>query len=211
MSSSSHCNSLTLRACPDCDLLQELPCSQAGHAIYCVRCGRLLKKTCYDSLNRSLAFALTGIFLFILANSFPFISLSALGIEQDSSLFSASWAFYQMDRPLLAILVLFTTIIFPLLSLIGMVIVLIAVKMKRIQRAFIAPLFRFLMSTDAWGMLEVFLLAVLVAVVKLGDMADIVIGVSMYAFIALIIVLTLLSLSLDPEDVWQELRKDVKQ
>jgi paraquat-inducible protein A len=116
-----------------------------------------------------------------------------------------------MDRPLLAILVLFTTIIFPLLSLTGMVIVLIAVKIKRIQRAFIAPLFRFLMSTDAWGMLEVFLLAVLVAVVKLGDMVDIVIGVSMYAFIALIVVLTLLSLSLDPEDIWQELRKDVKQ
>jgi len=198
----------TIKACPDCDLLQELPILQIGQAAYCLRCGRLLRQLRRDSLNRSLAFAVTGIFLFILANLFPFISLSALGIHQDSSLFSASWAFYMMDRPLLALIVFLTTIVFPLLSLTGIIIVLLAVKMQRVNRQFIAPLFRFLMSTDAWGMLEVFLLAILVAIVKLGDLAEIIIGTSLYAFVALIVVLTLLSLSLDPEDVWQNLREN---
>jgi paraquat-inducible protein A len=201
---------MTIKACPDCDLLQELPSLQIGQAAYCLRCGRLLRQLRRDSLNRSLAFAVTGIFLFILANLFPFISLSALGIHQDSSLFSASWAFYNMDQPLLALIVFLTTIVFPLLSLTGIIIVLSAVKMRRVNRQFIAPLFRFLMSTDAWGMLEVFLLAILVAIVKLGDLAEIIIGTSLYAFVALIVVLTLLSLSLDPEDVWQDLRENTE-
>jgi paraquat-inducible protein A len=209
MKQSTHINTTITRACPHCDLLQALPLLEVGQAAYCVRCNCLLGKVRQDSLNRSLAFALTGIFLFILANIFPFISLSALGVHQDSTLFSTTLAFFEMDRPLLALIVFLTTILFPLLSLLGMIVVLLAVKMQRVNRYFIAPLFRFLMSTDAWGMLEVFLLAVLVAIVKLGDLADIVIGVSMYAFIALIMVLTLLSLSLDPDDVWQHLRDDL--
>ena len=195
-----------MRACPDCDLLQELPVLKIGQAAHCPRCGHILLKLRKDSLNRSLAFAATGIFLFILSNMYPFISLSALGIYQDSTLFSASVALYQEDLPLLALIVFLTTILFPLLSLTGMIVVLAAVKMNRVNRGFIAPLFRFLMSTDAWGMLEVFMLAVLVAVVKLGDIAVIIMGPSMYAFTTLIIVMTMMSLSLDPEDVWKRLR-----
>lgn len=195
-----------LRACPDCDLLQELPVLETGQAAHCTRCGHTLIKIKKDSLNRSLAFAVTGIFLFILSNISPFISLSALGIYQDSTLFSASLALYTEGRPLLGILVFLTTIFFPLLSLTGMMVVLSSVKMNRVNRGFIAPLFRFLMSTDAWGMLEVFMLAVLVAVVKLGDIAVIIMGPSMYAFASLIVVMTMMSLSLDPEDVWKRLR-----
>ena len=70
----------------------------------------------------------------------------------------------------------------------------------------IAPLFRFLRSTDAWGMLEVFLLALIVAAVKLVDVAEVVTGISLYAFILLIITLTTLSLTLNPDDVWDEFR-----
>jgi len=195
-----------LRACPDCDLLQALPTLQIGQAAHCLRCGCTLIKIRRDSLNRSLAFAITGVFLFILANLFPFLSLTALGIHQDSTLFSASVALYQADRPLLAFIIFLTTILFPLLSLTGMVVVLLSVKINRVNRGFIAPLFRFLMSTDAWGMLEIFMLAVLVAVVKLGDLADIILGPSMYAFVTLIGVMTMMSLSLDPEDVWKRLR-----
>lgn len=195
-----------LRACPDCDLLQELPILKTGQAAHCFRCGSTLYKLRNDSVNRSLALAITGIFLFILSNIFPFISLTALGIYQDSNLFSASVALFHADRPFLAIIVFLTTILFPLLSLTGMIIVLLSVKMNRVNRRFIAPLFRFLMSTDAWGMLEVFMLAVLIAVVKLGDLAEIIIGLSLYAFAALIAVMTMMSLSLDPEDVWKRLR-----
>ncbi len=195
-----------LRACPDCDLLQEIPELGDGQAAYCIRCNRTLFSLKTDSLNRSLAFAITGIVLFVLANAFPLLSLKALGAYQESTLFSASVSLFVEGRPVLAFIVFLTTILFPLLSLTGMVVVLLSVKFDRVSTRFTAPLFRFLMSTDAWGMLEVFMLAILVSVVKLGDLAEIIPGLSLYAFVALVIVMTLMSLSLDPEDVWRRLR-----
>ena len=50
------------------------------------------------------------------------------------------------------------------------------------------------------------MLAMLVAIVKLGDVADVIFGVSLYAFVLLIATLSLLSISLDPHDVWNKLR-----
>ena len=55
-------------------------------------------------------------------------------------------------------------------------------------------------------MLEIFLLAILVAMVKLGDVADVIYGVSLYSFCLLILSLSLLSYSLNPHDVWNKLR-----
>ena len=111
----------------------------------------------------------------------------------------------EADRPLLAVVIFLTTIVFPATTLVGTIYILMQVKTNRID-AYTAPLFRFLRSTDAWGMLEIFMLAVLVSVVKLGDLADVIFGVSLYAFGFLIICLTLLSYSLNPHDVWNSLR-----
>ena len=136
---------------------------------------------------------------------FPLLSLKALGVTQDGTLLSTAVSLFQAERPLLSIIIFMTTIVFPATTLVGTIYVLMQVKTNRINN-FTAPLFRFLRSTDAWGMLEIFMLAVLVSVVKLGDLADVILGVSLYAFILLIVCLTLLSYSLNPHDVWNSLR-----
>ena len=198
---------LTHMACPDCDLIQALPTLQAGEVAYCIRCNATLFKNLKNSVDRSLAFAITGLILFIIANLFPLLSLKAMGLTQDGTLLSTSLSLFQADRPFLSILILLTTFIFPATTLLGTIYILLQVKNNRIN-AYTAPLFRFLRSTDAWGMLEIFMLAVLVAVVKLGDLAEVIHGVSLYAFCLLILSLTLLSYSLNPHDVWNKLRQN---
>lgn len=192
-------------ACPECDLLQSIPPLAVGESVSCLRCGLVLYKHHKNSINRSLAFAITGLMLYFIANMFPLLSLKALGLTQDSTLLSTSIALFQSDRPFLSIIVLLTTIVFPATTLIGTIYILLQVKTDSIN-AHTAPLFRFLRSTDAWGMLEIFMLAMLVAIVKLGDVADVIFGVSLYAFVLLIATLSLLSISLDPHDVWNKLR-----
>lgn len=198
-------SNLSHMACPDCDLIQDIPALEIGESANCVRCNAMLYKNQRNSLDRSLAFAFTGLILFVIANMFPLLSLKAIGTTQEGTLLSTSISLFKADRPLLAIVIFLTTIIFPAITLIGTIYVLIQVKTNRINE-FTAPLFRFLRSTDAWGMLEIFMLAVLVAVVKLGDLADVIFGLSLYAFILLILTLTLLSYSLNPHDVWNSLR-----
>ncbi len=191
-----------LKICHDCDLIQEIPLLSEGKTARCLRCHSTLEKHRINSLNRSLALALTGIILFILSNLFPLLSLKAAGLSLDSTLLSTSIELFLIDRPFLSILVLFTTIIFPALSLMGMVYVLGSVKIGH-ESHHIGPIFRFLRSTEVWGMLEVFLLAIIVAGVKLGDLAEVIPGISLYSFFALIVILALLSSTLDPDDVWQ--------
>jgi len=192
-------------ACPDCDLIQEIPLLALGESANCIRCNATLYKNQKNSVDRSLAFAITGLILFIIANMFPLLSLKALGVTQDGTLLSTALSLFDADRPLLGMVIFLTTILFPATTLIGTIYVLLQVKTNKINN-FTAPLFRFLRSTDAWGMLEIFMLAVLVSVVKLGDLADVILGLSLYAFCLLILTLTLLSYSLNPHDVWNSLR-----
>ncbi len=198
--------SLTHIACPECDLLQSIPPLAVSESVLCLRCDKTLYTHHKNSIDRSLAFAITGLLLYIIANMFPLLSLKALGLTQDSTLFSTALALFQADRPFLSIIMLLTTIVFPATTLIGTIYILLQVKTNKINEL-TAPLFRFLRSTDAWGMLEIFMLAMLVAIVKLGDVAEVVFGISLYAFVLLILTLTLLSASLDPHDVWNKLRE----
>lgn len=192
-------------ACPDCDVILSIPPLLPNEVAYCIRCDATLFKYHKNSIDKALAFAITGLLLFIIANLFPLLSLKALGVVQEGSLLSTATALFQEDHILLSGVVLLTTFIFPATTLLGTIYVLMQVKMRRINR-YTAPLFRFLRSTDAWGMLEIFMLAILVALVKLGDVADIIYGVSLYAFCLLILSLSLLSYALNPQDVWDQLR-----
>lgn len=199
--------SLSHMACPDCDLIQTIPPLTVGESVSCIRCSATLFKHHKNSINRSLAFAITGLILYVIANMFPLLSLKAMGLMQDSTLLSTAISLFQEGRPFLSVVLLLTTIVFPATTLIGTIYILLQVKTDSTDE-FTAPLFRFLRSTDAWGMLEIFMLAMLVAIVKLGDLADVIFGVSLYAFVLLILALSLLSASLDPHDVWNKLRGD---
>ena len=196
---------ITKIACHDCDLLQKLPKLAIDESAHCIRCNAILFRNQKNSVDRSLAFAITGLILYVIANMFPLLSLKALGITQEGTLLSTALSLFKADRPMLSIIMLFTTVIFPATTLLGTIYILIQVKMNQFND-YTAPVFRFLRSTDAWGMLEIFMLAVLVAMVKLGDVADVVFGPSLYAFCLLIISLTLLTHSLNPQDVWSRLR-----
>lgn len=198
------CNT-RLIACHDCDLLQNLPDGEhrRGKA-YCARCGAVLQRYSHDSIDRSLALALTGLVLFLVSNLLPFLALNAQGRIQDSSLLSSSLILWQEGNTFLGMLVFATTFLFPLSSLLAILYLLLPLKLGRRPR-FSIHVFRYLQSTEPWGMLEIFMLATLVAVVKLGDIATVIPGPAMYAFALLILVLAALSASLDPHLIWRRL------
>ena len=197
-------------ACHDCDLLQTTPKLSVGEVAYCMRCDAVLFTNQKNSVDRSLAFAITGLLFYIIANMFPFLSLKALGFIQEGTLFSTSLSLFTAGMPLLGMLLFLTTIVFPLTTLLGTIYILMQVKRDKFND-YTAPVFRFLRSTDTWGMLEIFMLAVIVSLVKLGDYADVVFGVSLYAFVLLIFSLTLMSHSLNPQDVWTRLRNKMAE
>ncbi len=193
-------------ACHNCDLLQTIPITNSRSTILCNRCGSSLYQKKINSLSRSLALILTASILFTVANTFPFLILHSQGQIIESTLLSGSIALYHTGYPFLSALILLTTVIFPAINIIGMLYILLPLKMG-IQPFKMRILFRFIKIAAPWGMLEVLLLGVMVASVKLHDLAMVTPGIALYSFILVILTLTTLDTMLDPHLIWNHVNK----
>ena len=194
----------SLIACHDCDLLHRKHPLREGERATCSRCGAVLYQKKPDSLERTLILALTSLILFVLANVFPFMSFQLQGREQVTLLISGGVELFHQGFWQLAFLVIAVGVFFPLLKILGTLYVLIPLKFNRkIWRA--QEVFRLVGTLTPWAMMEVFMLGVIVAYVKLIDLATIVLGISLFSFAALIVVVAMADSALDAEEVWERM------
>jgi paraquat-inducible protein A len=196
-------NAADLIACHDCDLIQRLPVPPDGGTLRCIRCGAVLIQKKRNSIDRTLALAVAGLALFILANSFPFLAFKLEAQVRQTTLITGVKELYAQGLEVLAILVLTTTVLVPLLQMGCMLYVLLPLKIGVIPVK-LPQVFRFGRSLQPWSMMEVFMLGILVSVVKLAKMAKIVPGIALYSFLALIFVLAAMAASLDPHLIWEK-------
>ena len=190
-------------ACHDCDLIHSINPLPAKGAAVCIRCGAVLYKHKPNSLDRTLAFALGGLILFILANSFPFLAIRIGAQVRETTLITGIYELYVQGVQVIAILVLLTTVVVPFTQIMCLLYILLPLKFGRLPKR-LPWVMRFLQRIQPWGMMEVFMVGILVSVVKLAKMAKIIPGISLYSFLALIFVLSAMTVSLDAHQIWEE-------
>jgi paraquat-inducible protein A len=193
-------------ACHECDLIHSIPPIPARAAARCVRCGSVLFRAKADSINRTLAWTLSGLVLYVVAVTFPFLAMKSGAMIRETGLLSGIQQLYDQGIIPLATLVLLTCVLVPLLQMLGLLYVFIPLKLNRRVR-FDIPVFRLLQHVKPWSMMEIYLLGILVAIVKLGKMATIVPGLAVFAFGLLIFVLTFALSAVDTHMVWERLEK----
>ncbi|KEA64762.1 Paraquat-inducible protein A [Marinobacterium lacunae] len=191
-------------ACHECDLLMQRPEIHGDQVVHCPRCGSRLISSHPNSAERSLALALAGLILLVPANLFPVLTLEVLGREQQQTIFSSAMALYQDGLALVALAVLLFAIMVPLLKLVLLAYVAGALHLQTPWPG-LSLAMRSYQHLDQWGMLEVYLIAVLVSVVKLVDIATVHPGLGLYSLSALIAVTTLSSSQLDPDLFWHQI------
>jgi paraquat-inducible protein A len=190
-------------ACHECDVIHRIKPLPAKEAAHCIRCGAVLYKHKPNSLERTLAFAFAGLILFILANSFPFLGLKIGSQVRETTLITGIYELYVQGMQVIAILVLLTTVLVPFTQMLCLLYILLPLKSHRLPKG-LPRLFRFVNSVGPWGMMEVFMVGILVSLVKLAGMAKITPGISLYSFLALIFVLAAMTVSLDSHLIWQK-------
>ena len=190
-----------LTQCPECGLLQRIPVLPPGGSCECARCACVLHRDRPDSLNRTLALTIAGLTLFVIANGFPFLSFSMQGQVTRTTLFTGVLELYGQGQWQIAAVVAFTSILAPGLQLTLLLAVLIPLRARRLP-SWLPSLFRYVRNLTPWGMMDVFMLGILVSVVKLSEMATILPGPSLFAFGVLIFVLAAAQAALDPDLVW---------
>ena len=193
-------------ACHECDLLHQSQSLPHGGTARCVRCGAVLYRHKPNSLDRVLALTAAGLVLFVVANFYPFLTFRLEAQIQETTLITGIIELYNQGMWIVAGVVFLTSILVPLLELVGMLYVLLPLKFK--MRPWKLPIpFRMIRSFKPWGMMEVFMVGILVAFVKLTKMATIIPGIALYAFMALIFVLAASAAALDPHIVWNRLEQ----
>ncbi len=191
-------------ACPECDALFEAPVLHEGERVVCPRCSSLLFGYRRNSVRRAAAFTLAAAPLFVVSNCFPFLTLRADFRESQMLLWQSVSGLGDQGYPYLAGAVAIFTLAAPVLMIGGLLYLLLSIIAQR-QLPGDIPLCRWVYRARKWNMIEVFLLGVVVSLLKLGKLATLSLGISFWAFVALIICLTAAVASIDPREIWTRL------
>lgn len=191
-------------ACHECDLIHRIPPLPEKAAARCIRCGCVLFRVKKDSINRTLAWTISGLILYVVAVTFPFLAMKSGSIVQQTALLSGIRQLFEQGLVLLAILVLLTCVVIPLAQMIGLLYIFVPLKLN-IRAKFSIPVFRMFQHVKPWSMMEIYMLGILIAMVKLGKMATIVPGLAVIAFGLLIFVLNFAITAVDSHLVWERL------
>lgn len=188
-------------ACHECDLLQHAVAAPPGGAVRCSRCNALLYRDYPGGFDRTLACLLGAAILFIVSNGYPIVGLNLQGNHTQTTLIGTVNALYAQDMLMVAVLVLLTTLILPAIEIAAMLYMLLPVRLGYIPLE-LAAAFRLVQTVRPWGMVEVFIIGVLVALVKLGSLAEVVPGIAMASFATMIVLLAAGAASFEAHELW---------
>lgn len=175
-------------ACEECGLVVDMPKLKEGQKAGCPRCHHTLTKQILMPFQRPLAYGIACMIMLVLSISFPFMSFSVQGISQEITLLHAAEMLQHFENSLLAFLLLMTVIVLPA-GYISVVMYLYytASKLQRVGHdnvnlRVIKRLCRGIFRVEAWLMVDVFFIGVLVSLIKIASLADVGLGISFGAF-----------------------------
>lgn len=169
-----------------------------------MRCGAVLLRAQANSIDRTIAWTTAGLVLYVVAVTFPFLAMRSGSIIQETALLTGIQQLYSQGIYMLAFLVLLTCILIPLGQMLGLLYIFIPLKLN-VRVKFAIPVFRLFQHFKPWSMMEIYMLGILIAMVKLGKMATIVPGLAVIAFGLLIFVLNFAITAVDSHMVWERL------
>ena len=199
-------NSKNLDACPECDLLINIVQPKIGGKVYCPRCGQLLKSARKNSIERTFALSIAGFVLFFPANFLPLVGITLFGNANTGILMSGVLALFTQNMWPVSIVVFLASILIPLVHISLSLLISGHLYFNRPHR-YLVSWMRCMHHLGEWVMIEVYMLSIIVACVKLMAISPIIFGWGLYAFIALIIITTLLISNLDVSLFWQRIHQ----
>jgi paraquat-inducible protein A len=195
----------TIIACRICGLVQRVEELRPALTAECCRCGSTITKWKTNSLDRTGALSLAALMFYVPANLYPILRMEYYGAYSESTVWDGCVRLFQSGQWLVAMVVFFASILIPLLKLLGLFFLVGATRFKstlhRRERTWVC---RIIEVIGPWAMLDVFLLAVLVALVKLEQLVTIMPGPGLLAFTAVVVLTILASTSFDRKLIWED-------
>jgi paraquat-inducible protein A len=192
-------------SCDTCGLVQAVEPLAPGMVAECTRCGSFLTaRRSTGSLHVTAALSLAALVLYVPANVYPIMKMYLHGAYSESTVWDGIKILMDHHEWAVAIIVFLASMVIPLVKLAGLFSLVVTSRMgwgRRLRSR--THLYKFIDAIGPWAMLDVFLLAVLVALVKLQGWAEILPGTGLLAFTAMVVLTMLASAAFDPKLIWQ--------
>lgn len=191
---SCHVCGLVSKAQPDC------------REAHCPRCSSPLHFRKPDSLARSWALLIAAYIMYVPANLLPIMETSSLFSSQDDTIMSGVIYLWRSGSWDLALIVFIASIIVPLLKLTAMTLLLITAQRRSVwQPLQRTKLFRIVEFVGRWSMLDIYVVAILTALVQIGSLATIKAGPAALAFGGVVVLTMFSAMQFDPRLIWDPL------
>lgn len=199
----------SLLSCSSCRLLCRPPIDfNRRHHITCPRCGETLYIRKPESIARTWALLLAAYIFYIPANIFPIMRVTTLGSREADTILSGVLYFMKTGSWLVAIVIFIASVFIPLLKLLILTGLLISIRKRSKWRPRDRTrLYRLIEGIGRWSMVDIFVVTLMVAIVKIGAIASIEPAPATVYFSAVVIITMLAAMSFDPRLIWDNMEE----
>jgi paraquat-inducible protein A len=189
-------------SCHECGLLCRLP-GPAAHGARCARCGAALHVRKPRSLERTTALVIAAALCYAPANLLPIMTVTSLGrVQSDTIMSGVIYFLIHGDWPL-AVVIFTASIFVPVAKLLILSFLLISVhrgsSWRPVERT---RLYRLTEAIGRWSMVDIYVVTILVALVRLGNLATIEADTGAVFFGSVVVLTMLAAESFDPRLIW---------
>jgi paraquat-inducible protein A len=188
-------------------MLQRIPRIPPGEKACCTRCGATLARQPAGPPDLPLALAITAAIVFVVANTSPLMDLSVLGRSSSTTVVGGALEMWLEGQQLTSALVAFCAVIAPGGYIAFMLTLLLGARRHPVP-IWIAAMLRWVHHFEMWSMLEVMMLGILVALIKIAQLATVHTGIGMYAVGALIVLFPAIVVTFDVRELWRRVEWD---
>ncbi len=175
----------------------------------CTRCGAIVHARRPNSIARTWALLIAASILYIPANLLPIMTVSTLGQGSPDTIMSGVITLLKHGMVPIAAVVFIASILVPTFKLVGIGLLLYSVQRRQPLSARQRILmYRFIEFIGRWSMLDIFVIAILVAVVNFGRIASVEANLGAVAFATVVILTMLAALTFDPRLIWDNTESD---
>lgn len=185
-----------LTSCHDCAKLQLLTNE------YCTDCGSDIHARKEGSVQKTLAFTIASLVLYIPANVLPIMTVSGIGGAEENTILGGVVTFWLMEAYPVAIIIFTASVLIPILK-IGAIFTLCyaaTYPVKNLKR--MTQIYRMTELVGRWSMVDVFVVAILVTLVQMGALMSIAPGPAALAFGGVVVLTMIGAHCFDPRLMW---------
>lgn len=193
----------SMASCHRCHLLCHLPKSGKGVQLTCPRCGADIHQRLPGSVQRTWALVIAALILYIPANVLPISITSATGSAHGDTIISGVIYFFQSGSWPIGLVIFIASILVPVFKILILIFLLVSVQRKMQWRPLDRTrLYRMIEAVGRWSMVDIFVITIMAALIKLKGLANFEAGPAAVYFAAVVVITIFAAMSFDPRLIW---------